>query len=204
MTETTTRRNEVVAAHIGRITACVIAACAVAHIPVVVGHAEAHPVMSILMTAISMACLTCLLHLWRAPTIWTWRMVQALAAAMLVVHLPMLLSGADSSDPGRVSTSSHDHAHTSGDATGAAGMHTVSGLAALQILIASVVIVRHNRQRAADPAVRRRTNPLKYDTIGHVVLAADGHSPVVVEDDEALRPTDLDVVVALEEHDGPG
>ncbi len=47
----------------------------------------------------------------------------------------------------------------------------------------------------------RKTNPLKYDTIGHVVLADDAHAPVVIEDDESLSATDLDDVIALEGYD---
>ncbi|MDQ6754309.1 MAG: hypothetical protein M3017_13115 [Actinomycetota bacterium] len=45
----------------------------------------------------------------------------------------------------------------------------------------------------------RRTNPLKYETIGHVVLAADAHSPVLSEEDpEEMAPIDLELVRELE------
>lgn len=38
----------------------------------------------------------------------------------------------------------------------------------------------------------RRTNPAKYATIGHVVLADDAHAPVVLDDDESDDALDLD------------
>jgi amino acid transporter len=45
----------------------------------------------------------------------------------------------------------------------------------------------------------RKTDPLKYETIGHVVLAEDGHGPVLDEEDPApLHPIDLDDVRELE------
>lgn len=45
----------------------------------------------------------------------------------------------------------------------------------------------------------RRTNPLKYETIGHVVLAADAHGPVLSEEDpEEMPPIDLELVRELE------
>ncbi len=45
----------------------------------------------------------------------------------------------------------------------------------------------------------RKTNPLKYETIGHVVLADDGHGPVLDEEDpEPMSPIDLDLIRELE------
>ncbi|AOT02973.1 APC family permease [Arthrobacter sp. U41] len=45
----------------------------------------------------------------------------------------------------------------------------------------------------------RKTNPLKYETIGHVVLAEDGHGPVLDEEDpEPMRPIDLERIRELE------
>jgi amino acid transporter len=45
----------------------------------------------------------------------------------------------------------------------------------------------------------RKTNPLKYETIGHVVLADDGHGPVLDEEDPDLStPIDLDLIRELE------
>jgi len=44
----------------------------------------------------------------------------------------------------------------------------------------------------------RRTDPIKYDTIGHVVLADDGHAPVLIEDDESLPAMELEDVIDLE------
>ena len=44
----------------------------------------------------------------------------------------------------------------------------------------------------------RKADPVKYDTIGHVVLADDAHAPVVVEDDESLPAEDLSEVIEKE------
>ncbi|MDQ6740648.1 MAG: hypothetical protein M3021_09885, partial [Actinomycetota bacterium] len=45
----------------------------------------------------------------------------------------------------------------------------------------------------------RKTNPLKYETIGHVVLADDAHGPVLDEEDpEPMSPIDLDLIRELE------
>ncbi|MDN4646503.1 APC family permease, partial [Arthrobacter sp. PsM3] len=45
----------------------------------------------------------------------------------------------------------------------------------------------------------RKTNPLKYETIGYVVLAEDGHGPVLDEEDpEPMRPIDLERIRELE------
>lgn len=52
---------------------------------------------------------------------------------------------------------------------------------------------------AAQALYLRTRDPIKYDTIGHVVLADDAHADVVVEDDESLPATDIDDVVALED-----
>lgn len=51
----------------------------------------------------------------------------------------------------------------------------------------------------------RKTDPLKYETIGHVVLAEDGHGPVLDEEDPApLRPIDLDDVRDMERQHATG
>jgi len=51
----------------------------------------------------------------------------------------------------------------------------------------------------------RKTDPLKYETIGHVVLAEDGHGPVLDEEDpEPLHPIDLDDVRELERQHATG
>lgn len=52
---------------------------------------------------------------------------------------------------------------------------------------------------AAQALYLRRVDPVKYDTIGHVVLAEDAHAPVVIEDDESLPALDLEDVVELED-----
>ncbi|HKU35136.1 MAG TPA: hypothetical protein VJP90_06265, partial [Paenarthrobacter sp.] len=45
----------------------------------------------------------------------------------------------------------------------------------------------------------RKTNPLKYETIGHVAMGEDGQGPVLDEEDpEPLRPIDLNDVRELE------
>lgn len=45
----------------------------------------------------------------------------------------------------------------------------------------------------------RKTDPLRYETIGYVVLAEDGHGPVLDEEDpEPLRPIDLETIRELE------
>ena len=44
----------------------------------------------------------------------------------------------------------------------------------------------------------RKTNPVKYETIGHVVLADDAHGPVLEEDDEEVAQVDLDLVLEME------
>ncbi|MFA5608101.1 MAG: APC family permease, partial [Leucobacter sp.] len=45
----------------------------------------------------------------------------------------------------------------------------------------------------------RKRDPVKYETIGHVVLAEDSHAPVVVDDQEAGEAGDLAEIV---EHEG--
>lgn len=47
----------------------------------------------------------------------------------------------------------------------------------------------------------RKNNRLKYETIGRVALAEDGHGPVVDEDDPVLPQIDLDLVRDLEKDD---
>ena len=45
----------------------------------------------------------------------------------------------------------------------------------------------------------RKANPLKYETIGYVVLAEDGHGPVLDEEEpEPMRPIDLERIRELE------
>ncbi|WP_427019145.1 APC family permease (plasmid) [Pseudarthrobacter sp. P1] len=51
----------------------------------------------------------------------------------------------------------------------------------------------------------RKTNPLKYETIGHVVLADDGHGPVLDEEDpEPSTPIDLKLIRELELENASG
>lgn len=51
---------------------------------------------------------------------------------------------------------------------------------------------------AAQALYLRKADPVKYETIGHVVLADDSHAPVVVGDSQAQRAVDLDDVVEQE------
>lgn len=47
----------------------------------------------------------------------------------------------------------------------------------------------------------RKNNRLKYETIGRVALAEDGHGPVVDEEDPVLPQIDLDLVRDFEKDD---
>ncbi|SDP84245.1 amino acid/polyamine/organocation transporter, APC superfamily (TC 2.A.3) [Arthrobacter sp. ok909] len=51
----------------------------------------------------------------------------------------------------------------------------------------------------------RKTDPLRYETIGYVVLADDAHGPVLDEEDpEPLRPIDLETIRELERQQASG
>jgi amino acid transporter len=53
---------------------------------------------------------------------------------------------------------------------------------------------------AAQALYLRKVDPVKYETIGHVVLAEDAHAPVVVDDHETAESGDLTEIVEREGH----
>lgn len=81
--------REVVASRCVAVTGAV---AAVLHVPLAIAHAGASLPLAGLLLVMSLICLPCAGHLWRAPSPRTWGVVAAAGGAMLLTHATLLLS----------------------------------------------------------------------------------------------------------------
>lgn len=137
---------------LGKIATVVALTCVASHIPVLLAHLAAQPVLGLLMTVISCACVMCAPSLWNGPVVRDWLVNGALAGAMLVLHLAVVLGHADSV---RKNTSHYHGPHSAAgsrvleDSMGFL-FYGASSLAFLQLLLAGIVLTtvvgRHRRR----------------------------------------------------------
>ncbi|MFF2112510.1 hypothetical protein [Rhodococcus koreensis] len=154
--------NPVRATAAGKVAALLVLACVAAHIPVLLTHLPHFPGTSVLMLALSCACLVCVGHLWTKPTIRDWATTGALAAGMLVLHAMLMVSMMNTlTGVANTATPGHRHrlaSHTMDAATPASGplellFYGASALALIQVFLAVVIVLptvlRGQSQRTA-------------------------------------------------------
>ncbi|MDI9938659.1 MULTISPECIES: hypothetical protein [Rhodococcus] len=154
--------NPVRATAAGKVAALLVLACVAAHIPVLLTHLPHFPGTSLLMLALSCACLFCVGHLWTKPTIRDWSTTGALAAGMLVLHAMMMVSMTNTLT-GAANTATPGHRHRSAPHTMDAAptpsgtlellFYGASALALIQVFLAVVIVLptmlRSRSQRTA-------------------------------------------------------
>ena len=154
--------NPVRATAAGKVAALLVLACVAAHIPVLLTHLPHSPGTSLLMLALSCACLFCVGHLWTKPTIRDWSTTGALAAGMLVLHAMMMVSMTNTLT-GAANTATPGHRHRSAPHTVDAApppsgtlellFYGASALALIQVFLAVVIVLptmlRSRSQRTA-------------------------------------------------------
>ncbi|MEB3370117.1 hypothetical protein [Saccharopolyspora mangrovi] len=128
----------------GKLAAVLAINCVTAHVPLVAGHVGTHPASSLVMAALSAACLPCAVHLWRGPRLRTWITAGALAASMLAVHLIAMIPVAGDHAPGYHGHGNDGHGdHGSGMLFGDLAsplMLVATILAVVQVALACAVI----------------------------------------------------------------
>jgi hypothetical protein len=134
--------------HVGKAAAVIAVSCAILHIPVIVVHLHAHPVIALLMLALTTVCLGCVTRLWYGPMLQDWGAISVLAVSMLVLHLSMGTSTNHSTAPPMMHSAAH---HDGMEMLAESSMH-VSGatqplfyaatiLAGAQALLGSALVV---------------------------------------------------------------
>lgn len=132
----------------GRAAAAAAAACATLHVPLVLSHAESAPFLAAVMAVLTVLCLGCIKHLAAGPSPRTWRVMGTIAAAMALVHVPLVAGSWMPAGVDVVMAAVAHHGH--GGAHGGVGtgdgmdmlMLITAGLAVVQVLIAGSALVR--------------------------------------------------------------
>jgi hypothetical protein len=131
------------------------AVAAVLHVPLAVAHAGASLPLALVLLLMSLVCLPCAGHLWRAPSRRAWTVAAVAGSGMLLAHAVLLLLPAAGSGAFRVT------GHTGhSTAVGLPFLHStgwllvVSALTLAQVVTALAVL----RAGVTDPAVRRRND----------------------------------------------
>ncbi|MBO0680286.1 hypothetical protein JRC04_22705 [Mycolicibacterium sp. S2-37] len=119
-------------AALGRRLYAGLAACSAGVHAALLGHAGGAVAAALLAVMIA-ACLWCAWHLWQRGTLAAWLTVALMSLAMLAVHTPM---------------PAHHHA-PAGAAPVPALMAAAMALAAVEVVIAGVVLYVRTRHRAA-------------------------------------------------------
>ncbi|PBC35075.1 hypothetical protein CJ179_49905 [Rhodococcus sp. ACS1] len=147
----------VVGRRAGKAAAALAVACGLIHIPVLLLHLGAYPGTSLLMLALSCACLPCAKSLWNAPLMRDWGIAAAISASMLTLHLIMMegMTTADSNADGAMRMPAHHHSSmptvsAGGDlhGLGATALSVATALAVAQILLACGAMVVATVSRA--------------------------------------------------------
>lgn len=154
-----TRPPTAIAPRVGKRAALVSVACVLVHVPLLATHGRHHPIVSAGMVITSLACAGCARHLWRGPTARTWLATLVLTLTMLLLHV----SSSQTGRPGLGETGSGHHgaaqlgvvqARTSrptgatpeASTRGNPWVWAMTGLTMLQLLTASLVLLRHRHQ----------------------------------------------------------
>lgn len=146
----------------GRAGALLAAGCLALHLPLIVAHLTGHPVQSIVMFGLSLACIPCLGHLWHGGSARSWAMAAVLALGMVALHLPMLLQDQGHEAHAAHFASGHGGHHagprfTAFEALLAGGveplLYAATVLAVLQSALAAVMLLRTLRKRRPRRAV---------------------------------------------------
>ncbi|MEW9265054.1 hypothetical protein AB1207_09865 [Kineococcus endophyticus] len=120
------------------------AAAAVLHVPLAVAHAGSSLPLAGALLVMSLVCLPCAGHLWRAPSPRTWAVVAAVGGAVLLAHAALLATPATVS-PGLVTPAGHA-SHTTAlglpGPSGGVALAAVSTLTAAQVLGCLVLLLR--------------------------------------------------------------
>lgn len=141
----------------GKAAAALAVACGLIHIPVLLSHMGALPGTSLLMLALSCACLPCAKSLWNAPLIRDWGIAAAISASMLTLHLLMMegMTTAHRHDDGATTMPAHQHssmptvsAGVDQHGLGATALSVATALTVIQILLATGVMIVATVSRA--------------------------------------------------------
>jgi hypothetical protein len=153
----------------GKAAAVLAVACGLIHIPVLLSHMGAFPGTSLLMLALSCACLPCAKSLWNAPLTRDWGIVAGISASMLVLHLLMMegMKTAPSLADSATRMPAHHHssmpnvgARVDLHGLGATLLNVATALAVTQTLLATGLIIVATMARAR----RARSQPSSLST----------------------------------------
>lgn len=124
------------------------AAAAVLHVPLAVAHAGSSLPLAALLLVMSLVCLPCAGHLWRAPSPRTWTVVAAVGGAVLLAHAALLATPATAA-PGLVVPAGHaSHATALGlpGPSGDVALAAVSLLTLTQVVGCLALLLRREAQ----------------------------------------------------------
>jgi hypothetical protein len=173
-------RGRVIAPAAGRIAAAGVVICAAVHVPVLLMHHNASVALTVMMVIASVACLTCVSHLVRGPTLRTWASCGLFSGAMLVLHLALVLTTFAAADSGAPSGNSAYGAHHGADldalpvgyaehlsAFDAGLFWAATALALGQALLAATVVRRAGRSVEPSASSRDRSPHRSSHTHSH-------------------------------------
>lgn len=144
------RMTEPSAHRISRCAAVLGATAAVLHVPLAVAHAGSSPLLALALLLMSLVCLPCAGHLWRAPSRRTWLLVAVAGAAMLVAHAVLLVLPGGS-EPRGLPVAGHA-GHSTG--IGLGFTHSAGWLVLVSALTAVQVVTAVGMLRGAEARVR--------------------------------------------------
>jgi hypothetical protein len=110
-----------------RVAAVAAIGAALGHLPLLLAHLQAAPVLAAGLFAMAAACLHCAWRLWRRATAAVWATAAVMSGGMMLVHVPG-------------SPLAHGHSH--GAADGAALAAVAAGCEVFLVLAAVAVLVR--------------------------------------------------------------